>query len=217
MKFVYTDGASSNNGKLNCRAGYGIFFSKDDPRNVSKQVSDFCIGGKYREGNERIQTNNVAELMGVIECIHILGDSVSEYIIYTDSNYVILCATAFGCKEEMRNWKKTKNRWLVRELYELVSQKKVNLRHIEAHTGNTDQHSLGNREADMLAVMAIKENNYKDGEDDKNDKSKITKIFLNVPYCDKDIAKSLGAKWDPTKKKWWCYENILERFEKWQI
>lgn len=25
-------------------------------------------------------------------------------------------------------------------------------------------------------------------------------IFLNVPYAEKDLAKSKGAKWNPTKK-----------------
>lgn len=211
MYFVYTDGASSNNGLPNCRAGYGIYFGKDDPRNVSKQVSEFCLGGKYREGNEQLHTNNVAELMAVIECIHILGDNVSEYIIYTDSNYVILCGTTFGRKEEMKNWKKTKNRWLVRELYELVSQKRVSLRHIEAHSGKTDQHSLGNKEADRLAVMSIKGDVGEEGCDNQI----MSKIWLNVPYCDKDMAKSLGAKWDYHKKKWWCNDNIVERFQKW--
>ena len=33
---VYTDGACSNNGKPYARAGYGVYFGKDDPRNVSE-------------------------------------------------------------------------------------------------------------------------------------------------------------------------------------
>ena len=29
------------------------------------------------------------------------------------------------------------------------------------------------------------------------------RIYLNVPYEEKDRVKSLGARWDPIKKKWW--------------
>lgn len=30
------------------------------------------------------------------------------------------------------------------------------------------------------------------------------RLYLNVPYAEKDEAKKLGAKWDPTLKKWYC-------------
>lgn len=29
------------------------------------------------------------------------------------------------------------------------------------------------------------------------------RIYLSVPYEEKDRVKSMGARWDPTKKKWW--------------
>ena len=32
------------------------------------------------------------------------------------------------------------------------------------------------------------------------------RIYLDVPYEEKDDAKSHGAKWDPSKKKWWVYD-----------
>ena len=34
-----------------------------------------------------------------------------------------------------------------------------------------------------------------------------TKIYLNVPYEEKEHAKSLGAKWNPKKKKWYSMNN----------
>ena len=34
-----------------------------------------------------------------------------------------------------------------------------------------------------------------------------TKIYLNVPFNDKDDAKKLGAKWDYKKKKWYIFDN----------
>lgn len=202
MKYVYTDGACSNNGKSGGRAGYGIYFGDGDSRNVSKRVVD-----DYK------QTNNVAEIIAVIESIYILGDNINEYVVYTDSNYVILCATTYGEKQALKGWKKDiPNKTLVKELYTLVSTKGVSLRHVEAHTGRDDQHSIGNREADKLAVGAI---------GGCNERVSVgvsvvnPKVWLNVPYCDKDRAKSLGAKWDPNKKKWWCGEGIKDRFVEW--
>ena len=47
--YVYTDGACSNNGSLNAKAGIGIYFGENDIRNVSQPVV-----GK--------QSNNTAEL-----------------------------------------------------------------------------------------------------------------------------------------------------------
>jgi len=43
------------------------------------------------------------------------------------------------------------------------------------------------------------------------------KIYLNVPYAEKDAAKALGAKWDAVNKKWYVTGNTaLEPFAKWQ-
>ena len=30
------------------------------------------------------------------------------------------------------------------------------------------------------------------------------KIFLKVPYADKDLAKTAGAQWDKHKRSWFC-------------
>lgn len=44
-----------------------------------------------------------------------------------------------------------------------------------------------------------------------------SKIYLNVPYAEKDAAKTLGAKWDPTKKKWYAPANTdISLFSEWQ-
>jgi len=32
----------------------------------------------------------------------------------------------------------------------------------------------------------------------------MAKQYLNVDYRDKDLVKSLGGRWDPTVKKWYC-------------
>ena len=32
----------------------------------------------------------------------------------------------------------------------------------------------------------------------------MAKKYLNVAYEDRDLAKRLGARWDPSVKKWYC-------------
>lgn len=34
-------------------------------------------------------------------------------------------------------------------------------------------------------------------------------LILNVPYNEKDDAKSLGARWNPTVKKWYVKNKKL--------
>lgn len=42
--------------------------------------------------------------------------------------------------------------------------------------------------------------------------------YLNVPFSQKDEAKALGAKWDPTNKKWYVPGGLdVALFVKWQI
>lgn len=43
-----------------------------------------------------------------------------------------------------------------------------------------------------------------------------TKIYLNVPYAQKDEAKALGARWDATSKKWYVpADKDISLFTKW--
>ena len=32
----------------------------------------------------------------------------------------------------------------------------------------------------------------------------MAKKYLNVAYDDRDLAKRLGARWDPSVRKWYC-------------
>ena len=140
---VYTDGACSRNGTKHAVAGYGIYFSENNPLNQCVRLTT----GKL--------TNNVAELTAVIEAIKL----VSEYNkigIYTDSKYSMLCAKSYGEKCAKKGWPSDiPNVELVKELYTLVKQRNITLIHVAAHTTNDDVHSIGNREADRLATQSI--------------------------------------------------------------
>lgn len=44
-----------------------------------------------------------------------------------------------------------------------------------------------------------------------------SKIYLNVPFAQKDAAKALGAKWDAAHKKWYVPASInMTPFARWQ-
>ncbi len=147
--FVYTDGSCKNNGKINAIAGIGIFFEKNDKRNVSK-----IIKGK------NIHTNNSAELIAIITAYEIIKDDINKgkkICIVTDSDYSIRCIRSYGEKCDKDNWSKNiPNKDLVFEIYNLYKNKdNVKFKHIKSHTNNTDIHSIGNRNADLLAYNAI--------------------------------------------------------------
>lgn len=42
------------------------------------------------------------------------------------------------------------------------------------------------------------------------------RCYINCPYAEKDEAKSLGARWDPARKKWYFIDkDKSEKFKKW--
>jgi hypothetical protein len=44
-----------------------------------------------------------------------------------------------------------------------------------------------------------------------------SKIYLTVPFAQKDAAKALGAKWDPAHKKWYIPASVnITPFARWQ-
>jgi hypothetical protein len=42
------------------------------------------------------------------------------------------------------------------------------------------------------------------------------RIYLNVPYSEKECAKAFGARWDSDRKSWCVPDGVmLARFERW--
>ncbi|MBQ3682435.1 MAG: hypothetical protein II922_05070 [Succinimonas sp.] len=49
------------------------------------------------------------------------------------------------------------------------------------------------------------------GQDDN-----LSRVYLNVPYAEKDMAKGLGARWDSSRRKWYVADGAdLAPFQKW--
>tara|TARA_B100000900_G_scaffold322308_1_gene281680 strand:+ start:1598 stop:2281 length:684 start_codon:yes stop_codon:yes gene_type:complete len=188
---VYTDGACSNNGRPDARAGFGIWFGDNDERNVSESFTG-------------PQTNNRAELLAIIRALTILRDEIEkgqQVMIYSDSSYSIRCCTTYGEKMSKKGWQMKgndiPNRELVEVAYNFVKKyNNIKFTHIRAHTGLEDEHSIGNDNADRLANLSI-------GIESCPYQRIKSKIYLNVPYDEKDEAKKMGAKWDKSKKRWY--------------
>jgi len=137
---IYTDGSAIQKHGV-FYGGYGIHYGTADPRNASVYL------GKV--------TNNVAELTAIRDCVRTLTEKTA---IYTDSTYALLCCTTYGEKCKKKGWPEDiPNLELVRETYDLCHSKPfVALVHVNAHTLKQDRHSVGNREADVLAKLSLK-------------------------------------------------------------
>ncbi|CAO3655570.1 unnamed protein product [Mucor fragilis] len=139
---VYTDGASSNNGKHHARAGYGVYWGDNDSRNVSARLK-----------GER-QTNQRAEAMAVLHVLKDTKDSDKPLEIRTDSQYVINAATVWYKNWVKRSWiatngKEVQNRDLFEPIVNLVKNRKADVKftYVPGHSGFE-----GNEKADQLAV-----------------------------------------------------------------
>lgn len=151
---IFTDGACSNNGKKNAKAGIGVYYGENDIRNVSERI----------DGS---QTNNMAELRAIIKvfdsCEGIIK-SGKKITIYSDSKIAIGWCTTTGKKYEISNWDSNALNKIdadkiiyIKNAYELFQKyNNVKLEYVKAHTDNMDELSIGNRKADKLATNSLK-------------------------------------------------------------
>ena len=128
---IYTDGAYS---PLRDQGGVGIIILLEEEKIL-----------EYSNMYKRT-TNNQMELVAVIIALRFIKKNYDSIIIYTDSQYVIGCATL--------GWKKKKNIKLWQEFelqYTRVKKlcPKIILKHVKGHNG--DQ---WNEYCDKLAVKA---------------------------------------------------------------
>ncbi|KAJ2874987.1 hypothetical protein H4R27_006445 [Coemansia aciculifera] len=142
---VYTDGASSKNGKKGARAGVGVYFGAQDPRNISESLA----GPR--------QTNQRAELMAVLRAIETVSASGSAktLVICTDSMYTINCVNVWHFKWEKCGWvnsagQQVNNQDLIRGILDRMKEYSgsVQFIHVRGHSG-----IHGNEQADQLAVQ----------------------------------------------------------------
>ena len=145
---IYTDGACSGNGSKSAKAGIGVYISN------THTLSERLKG---------LQTNQRAELYAILRALQIIKlDDYTSINIYTDSMYSINCLTKWINGWLKNGWldkKKhnVKNKDLIKPIYDILSKNQhIYLIHVEAHTNNTDIHSIGNDKADKLARQSLK-------------------------------------------------------------
>ncbi len=90
VRYVYTDGACSANGRRGALAGCGVFFGPGDPRNISCRLPGIS------------QTNNRAEMLAVCLALEAYAREPPGHalVIKSDSNY-----TVKGLREWLPRWK----------------------------------------------------------------------------------------------------------------
>lgn len=140
---IYTDGSSLANGRKGARAGLGVYFGENDPRNLAEKL----LGE---------QTNQRAELMAMLRALESVP-ATQTVRIYSDSRYSIKCVTEWPIGWIEKNWKtadggNVKNCDIIQPILNKIDERtKVGgntyFQWVKGHSTN-----VGNIAADRLAV-----------------------------------------------------------------
>ena len=159
---VFTDGACTKNGRVGAKAGYAVWFPDNQEWSESHRVPD-----------TEAQTNNRAELYGILRAVQILeqkGYTDYDIVIYSDSKYAISCLTNWYLtwtdpkKPESKHWKTADgNEVINRDIIEdarrrLCKFKSYRFHHVRAHTGGGDDLSKQNDIVDKMAQATVLDN-----------------------------------------------------------
>ena len=145
---IYTDGSSLANGKATSRAGLGVYFGDNDPRNISERL----------QGEP--QTNQRAELMAMLRAMQVVPLE-QKVQIHSDSQYSINCVTLWANGWKRKGWvtaagENVKNQDIIRAVLDKMSERvkaggQTKFQWVKGHA--TDK---GNIAADRLAVNGAK-------------------------------------------------------------
>ncbi|CAI5441993.1 unnamed protein product [Caenorhabditis angaria] len=136
---VYTDGACSNNGRENAKAGWGVYWGDDN--------LDNSYGPVYGE-----PTNNRGELIAVEKALETaIKRGIKKVLVKTDSNLLIQSLDKWILGWRKKGWKTAdgkpvKNRDLLEKIDKLRGELEVQFEHVRGHCGID-----GNEKADELA------------------------------------------------------------------
>jgi ribonuclease HI len=142
MVEVWIDGSCKLNGTKNARASFGVFYSKDNPKNYCALLDE-----------KEVQTNNRAELHALIYVL----EREKDVIVYCDSSYVVNGTNSWIHKWKQNNWiTSSKQAVLNQDLWIKIDNLKQNLKSLIWVKGHKD--NVGNIQADLLASSAFKKN-----------------------------------------------------------
>jgi len=144
---IYTDGSSFNNGKRNCRASWAYNIYEDD----------ICVYRDAGKCNMTKQSNQVAELLGILYCIHKcyeIYNDIHKIYIYSDSLYSIKCINEWSNKWTSNDWNQKKNTDIIKKIKNIISQCKFEIIfiHIMSHQNSSNnKHHIRNNIVDKEA------------------------------------------------------------------
>jgi len=192
---VFTDGACRSNGKANAEAGYAGYF----PDN-----KEWSFATKMPESE--MQTNQRAELKAIHDSVDIIFEKCgapaeTAIQIYTDSMYSKNCLTTWLPGWLRNKWRTAegsdvKHRDLIEHLsLRLTKFKEYTITYVKAHTGKTDEISVGNDIVDKMAVSVLV--------------PKEVKVINRVDGIFPDLALSLmGPPVEETVIIEWCKTHL---------
>ncbi|KAJ3022499.1 hypothetical protein HKX48_006041 [Thoreauomyces humboldtii] len=153
--FVFTDGSCLGNGRASAKAGIGVYFGEEDPRNISERLPGTP------------QTNNRAELLAVIRAIRAAypgsnpnhPDLPRRLVVYSDSQYMRDGISKWLPGWKRKNWKtstgsdvKNKDLWVQLEFLKDRFKDRIEFVYVPAHSNVP-----GNESADALAKLGAQQ------------------------------------------------------------
>ncbi|KAJ3158239.1 RNA-DNA hybrid ribonuclease [Geranomyces michiganensis] len=148
---AFTDGSALNNGMQGCRAGWAVVF----PHNESWNWAEKMMTGRL--------TNNAAEYLAAHAAIKRANEEdptgTKPLYIFSDSMLLINTMKLWVDAWEKNNWKKRDgqpviNATLLQNILAAQGSRRILWRHVKAHSGRKDWHSVWNDKADGMAKGA---------------------------------------------------------------
>ena len=145
---IYTDGATSHNGKENAIGGYAFVVEE----NGEELYSTY---GKIYPA-----TNNICELTAILMGCEAVKDTADFVTVYSDSAYCINCYQEhWYLKWQINGWLNSKkqpvaNKELWEKLIPYFESPRFSFEKVKGHNGNITESAYWNDVVDKMAVAA---------------------------------------------------------------
>lgn len=148
---LYIDGACPGNGSERARGAFGVYFGRQSPYNVSGTLPP-----------DEPQTSQRAELMAAIMALEQIREcslehrSINNYIIVTDSAYLVNSITEYIFRWKQNGWMTSSGRCVAnRGLFEILDKWLDDCSYHNVYVQFWKVDRSENEEADQLARSAL--------------------------------------------------------------
>lgn len=148
---VYTDGSCSKG----IKCGYGIHYPNGELKDVGRPFTHEPL------------TNQRAELYAIYKALRTITKNLEfdTISLYSDSEYSINSVTKWIKAWKKNDWKTSDkrpvmNQDIIKQIDKILQKypDRIKFTHVRAHTGKSDEHSVGNDKADKLANAGAQKN-----------------------------------------------------------